>query len=377
MSLIIAQFNADLHRAGQQRVVVDLAKGFERRGHRSVVCTTLSEGELVQELRKEGITFNHFHLRKNYDIRAIVPILRYLDHQKVDAVITHGFYGSFIPRISVLLSQVPAFIHVEHNVSDQKRTYHILLNRILTKFTDRIVCVSENARTSLQKIEGVERTKVAVIPNGLNTERFRSALTEREVRRPVKRVGIVGRFSEQKGHTYFVTAAARVLRTYKNVEFVFVGDGALKPQIEKKVSDLGIEAHCHFLGERSDVGAILKTLDVFVLASLWEGLPISLLEAQYFGVASVVTDVGGNSEIVKNGRNGVVVPPKDPEKMALAVLRVLGDDTLRHTLGINGRELIERNYMLDKMVDSYLCLISDIMGQHQKRGRRFLSKLSA
>ncbi len=341
----------------------------------SLVCTTLSEGKLVQELRAEGITFKHFNLLKNYDIRAIIPIMRYLDHQKVDVVITHGFYGSFIPRISAILSKVPVFIHVEHNVSDQKRTYHILLNRVLTKFIDKIVCVSENAKNSLQKLERVKHTKVVVIPNGLSTDRFSFAPMKRGARPSVKRVGIVGRFSEQKGHIYFVAAAASIVQAYKNVEFVFVGDGPLRPQIEEKVRELGIEAYCHFYGERSDVGRILQSLDVFVLASLWEGLPISLLEAQYFGVASVVTDVGGNSEVIKNRQNGLLVPPKDPEAMALAVLQILSDDNLRHNFGINGRELIDRKYVLDKMVDSYLDLIADIMRQPQKNDRRLVSKL--
>lgn len=377
MNFTIAQFNADLHLAGQQRVVVDLAKGFKRRGHLPLVCTTLSEGELVREVVTEGIIFKHFNLTKNYDIRALIPIIRYLNHNKVDVVITHGFYGSLIPRISAILSRVPVFIHVEHNVSDQKRIYHILFNRVLTKFIDKIVCVSENASSSLRKIERVEQGKVTVIPNGLSSERFSPGTLKKVARSSLKRVGIVGRFSEQKGHAYFVAAAANIVKAYKDVEFILVGDGPLRPRIEEAVRELGIEAYCHFYGGRPEVGDILRTLDVFVLASLWEGLPISLLEAQYFGIASVVTDVGGNSEIIENGLNGWLVPPRDPERMARAVLHLLCDDSLRRNFGINGRRLIDRKYIIDKTVDSYLAVISEIMEQPHKKGHRIVSKLFA
>lgn len=363
MSLTIVQFTADLHRAGQQRVVVDLARGIRERGHRSIVCTTLSGGELEEELVSAGIAFRNFDLPKNYDIRGIRPVMTYLKRQRADAVITHAFYGSFVPRISAICSGIPALIHVEHNVSDEKRLYHVLINNIFSLFIDKIVCVSKEARRSLMKVEKVSARKVAVIPNGLNTERFSSEEGNEKPERKTKRVGIVGRFYEQKGHIYFVEAAARIARSYEKVEFVFAGDGPLRPFIEAKVREAGLESYCHFYGEVSDVEGLMRNLDVFVLPSLWEGLPISLLEAQYFGVPSVVTDAGGNSEIVRNGHNGLLVPPRDPAKLAAAVLEVLRNDNLRSEYGMNGKKLLEQEYSLDRMVDSYIELISDTLGR--------------
>ena len=360
MSLTIAQFTADLNRAGQQRVVVDLAKGFRSKGHRSLVCTTLSDGELEEELKPAGIGYRRFNLSKNYDLRAVVPIMKYLREQKIDVVITHGFYGSFIPRVSTLCARIPAFLHVEHNVSDQKRFYHVLINNFFSLFTDRIVCVSSKARESLLEIEKPVSSKVAVIPNGLNTERFSGSTT---INRPrdVKRVGIVGRFYEQKGHRYFIDAAALILQRDKAVEFVFVGDGPLRSDMEKRVLKAGIEAHCHFYGERSDIGELLRTFDVFVLSSLWEGLSISLLEAQFLGVPSVVTAVGGNPEIIRDGWNGLLVPPENPEQLASAVLRVLGDEALQRKFSENAKRLVAEKYTVDTMVNAYLELISELV----------------
>lgn len=361
MRLSIAQFAFGLQLAGQERVVVDLAKAFHKTGHKSLVCTTQFGGELVQELKLMKIPFRCLNLKKSYDLRAVIPVVRYLKDNRTNVVITHGNSGCLIPRIAAILSKVPVFIHVEHNISDYKRFYHIYINKILSSFTDKIICISENARQSLFQIERTSTDKVLVILNGLNIERFTTIENKRINKDGTKKVGIIGRFSEQKGHIYFVEAASKVIQSYKNVEFIYIGDGPLRPIIEKNVREYGIDSYSKFLGIRADVGTLFQTLDIFVLSSLWEGLPISLLEAQYFGVASVVTDVGGNPEVIKNGYNGLLVPPKDPAALASAILKVLRDDKFRHDLGMHGREIFMQKFSVEKMANAYLDLIYSIL----------------
>lgn len=361
MRLTITQFTFGLQLAGQERVVVDLAKAFHQKGHKSLVCTTQFEGELVKELESSGILFQCLGLRRSYDPRALTPVMRYLKDNKVDVVITHGNSGCLIPRIAAILSKVSAFIHVEHNVSDQKKFYHIFINKILSLFTDRIVCVSEQARQSLLQIERTKISKVVVILNGLNTERLMSIENKNKTQNATKRVGIVGRFYEQKGHIYFVKAAAEIVQSFKNVEFIFVGDGPLKQMIEQKVREYGLDSYSHFLGVRSDVGNLLQTFDVFVLSSLWEGLPISLLEAQYFGVASVVTEVGGNPEVIENGYNGLLVPAKNPEALASAILKVLNNENFRQELDLRARDVFAQKFSAEKMSNAYLKQINSIL----------------
>lgn len=361
MKLTIAQFISSLHLAGQERVVVDLAKAFKEKGHRSLVCSTKIGGELVKELESAEIAFQCLGLKNNYNPMSIIKVIRYLKDNRVDAVITHGNYR-LISRASAILMKVPAVIHVEHNVSDYKKYYHVLANRTLALFTDKIICISEDARRSLLQIEKTRPEKITVIPNGLNIERFNFAGNETKVGTDIKRVGIVGRFAEQKGHIYFVEAAARIVRAYKRVEFVFVGDGPLRTLIERKARELDIDKYCHFLGVRSDIGTLLPSFDVFVLSSLWEGLPISLLEAQCFGIASVVTDVGGNGEVVKNEYNGLLVEPKNADALAAAILRLLNDDRLRNEFGLRGREFFEERFSVGQMAESYLELINSLVG---------------
>lgn len=367
MSLTIAQFTFGLHLAGQERVVVDLAKAFQRKSHRSLVCTTMFGGELVQELELSNIPFQSLGLKKSYDPMALIPVMRYLKNNRVDVVITHGTRSSLIPRIAAILSKIPVFINVEHTISDHKNFYLIFINKILSSFTDKIICVSEQARQSLLKIEKTKLDKVLVIHNGLDISRFSSVKeTDKKENDKRKRVGIVASFSEVKGHIYFVRASAKIVQSFRNVEFIYVGDGPLRPIIEQKVKQYGVDTYSYFLGFRSDVGDLLQTFDVFVLSSLWEGLPISLLEAQYFGLASVVTEVGGVPEVIKNGYNGLLVPPKDSEAMASAILRVLRDNKLRNNLGLYGKEVFKQKFSIEKMSNAYLDLIYDILSSKRQ-----------
>jgi len=158
-----------------------------------------------------------------------------------------------------------------------------------------------------------------------------------------------------------VEAAKTVIKSFNNVQFMFIGDGPLKPSIEQKVKEYELEKYCHFLGQRLDIDTILPTLDVFVLSSLYEGLPISLLEAQYFGIASVATDVGGIPEVIEDGYNGLLVPPKDPQKLASAIMKVLTNDKLRDYLSANGRKIFNDKFTINRTAHAYMDLIYSIL----------------
>lgn len=357
MSLTIAQFTFGLQLAGQERVVVDLAKAFQRRGHRSLVCTTMFGGQLVGELEETNIPFYCLNLRKSYDPRALVSVVRYLRDNDVDVVITHGVSGCLIPRLGAALSRNVAFIHVEHNIANSKKLYHIFLDNVLALFADRVVCVSHRVRESISRSQRMSAGKTVVIHNGLGTERFSAHATCLRREEGPRRVGVVGRLNEQKGHIYLLEAAVRIVASVQDVEFVFIGDGNLRPMLERKVDEYGLRSYCHFLGVRNDVGDLLQTLDVFVLPSLWEGLPISLLEAQYLGIPSVATKVGGVPEAVTDGYNGLLVPPKDPAALASAILRVLSDDALRRDLSAHAKEVFADKFTVETMADSYLRII--------------------
>lgn len=252
---------------------------------------------------------------------------------------------------------MPVFIHVEHSISEQKRVYHILSSKVLSVFTDKIVCVSQNALNSYRDILRVSYDKLITIDNGLDVSRFHMAGRNISSFGQKKRVGVVANFSMAKGHLYLVDAATQIVNRYRNIEFILVGDGPLRHKIQEKVHVAGLKDYFQFLGSRRDVGDLLKTFDIFLLPSVFEGLPISLLEAQFFGLATVATNVGGIPEVIKDGYNGLLIPPRDPSSIANAVLRLLMDDHLRNKLGIKARNVFNSGFTLQIMVEKYLNLI--------------------
>ena len=342
-------------------MLVDLARYFKENGHVSLTLTTAAGGELAAELRRHDIAYQCLNAKDRASLKSLGRMISYMKKINPDVVITHGNYR-LVARIAAITTRVPVIIHVEHNISSYKKMYHIIINRILARFTDSIVCVSNTARDSLLEIEKTYPKKVIVIPNGVNIERFSNSDREEDIVGPL-RIGIVARFYEQKGHIFFVEAAERIVREDRDVEFWLVGDGPFRAKIEAQVAARGLQEYCRFFGFRADVAPLFKQLDIFVLSSLWEGMPISLLEAQYYGIPSVVTNVGGNPEVITNGFNGFLVPPKDADALARAILSLLRDKKMRQELGRRAREVFYEKYTIEKMGDSYLDLIGTIYGK--------------
>jgi glycogen(starch) synthase len=371
MRLKICQITSNLNLGGQERVLVDLARYFKDNGHDPLVWTTVANGELVEELLKHDIPYQGLHLKGKLLHCALKTMHSRMKKVSPDVVITHGNYR-ILARIAAITSRVPVRVHVEHNVSTYKKIHYIIVNRMLARFTDRIVCISDTARNSLLEIEKINPEKAIVIPNGVNTERFKSTDREEGIGAR-RRVGIIARFYEQKGHIFFVKAIEKVVREVRDVEFWFVGDGPLRAKIEAQVAAQGLQDYCLFFGFRADVASILKDLDLFVLSSLWEGMPISLLEAQYHGIPSVVTNVGGNPEVITDGFNGLLVPPKDPDALARSILKLLRDKEMSQELGRRAREVFFGKYTIEKMGTAYLDLIEAI---YATKGARMTGKVA-
>ena len=155
-------------------------------------------------------------------------------------------------------------------------------------------------------------------------------------------MGSISRLSEQKGHRYLLDAAARVLRRRPDTRFLIVGDGDQMEPLRRQAGALGIAPSVSFAGHRTDVPALLGALDVFCISSTYEGTPLALFEAMAAGKAIVSTAVDGCREVLEDGATGLLVPPRDPEALAAALLRTLDDAALRASLAKRAREASAR-----------------------------------
>ncbi len=170
-------------------------------------------------------------------------------------------------------------------------------------------------------------------------------------------VASAGRLEEQKGYEYLVRAARFVVDQHRGVGFVVAGCGPRRPALERLISELGLDDHFHLLGFRSDVPAVVASCDLFVSSSLWEGLPLAVLEAMLLTRPVVATDVGGTREVVRPGETGLLVPSRDPVGLAEAVRRLMVDPALARRCAIRGREvalaytdLASRAHDLDRLL---------------------------
>ncbi|OGD11773.1 MAG: hypothetical protein A2Y86_06315 [Candidatus Aminicenantes bacterium RBG_13_62_12] len=168
--------------------------------------------------------------------------------------------------------------------------------------------------------------------------------------RPGFVIGTIARLHRQKGLSYLLRAIPEILRAHPGARVVIAGGGPLRRRLEDEARRLGVGDAALFLGERTDAPALLGLFDVFVLSSLWEGLPYVLGEAAAAGIPILATDIEGTREVIRDGENGLLVPPADPAALALAVNLLLGDTALRRRLAASARKAIKEHFDLALML---------------------------
>jgi glycosyltransferase involved in cell wall biosynthesis len=243
-----------------------------------------------------------------------------------------------------------ALVLHEHFADPRMPAYQALADRVLAPLPDRAIAVSESTREFLVRERHVPAHRVRLIWNGAPLEEFRAvpAETARATRQGLGLsedalvVGSIGRLNEQKGHRYLLEAAARVLSAVPAARVLIVGDGDLEGALREQARTLGIADRVVFAGHRADIPAVLGAVDVFCISSTYEGTPLALFEAMTAGKAIVSTAVDGCREVLEDGLTGLLVPPRDPDALASALLRCLEDPDLRLSLAARAREASAR-----------------------------------
>ena len=234
------------------------------------------------------------------------------------------------------------------------------------RWCDAVVCNSQAAADRLLAT-GLSPNKISVIGNALPAEAFSAAPAALPKRSGVARVGMVARMNHRyKNHSGFLRIAAQLHRRMPDAEFLLVGDGPLRQQLENEASSLGLGASAIFLGDRQDMPAVVASMDVSVLTSDSESLSNVILEAMAAGLPVIAYDVGGNSELLSHQR-GALIPAGNETSFADAVQKLLADSALRQQLGRNARQFAQENFRLDRVRQRYAELYVKLL---QKKRRR-------
>ncbi|MBN2409486.1 MAG: glycosyltransferase family 4 protein [Candidatus Aminicenantes bacterium] len=359
---------------GGQTALLVLAENLAREAFHVFVCSG-GEGPLAEEVRRRGLAYIRVPMKKGFDFRSRNEIAAVLRQQRIDVLHTHGGVAGIHGRAAARLARTPAVVHTLHGIhylhyrNPLLRRLYVWLERRCSRITDRLVLVCQSDFRRASKHRLAPERNMRVILNGLDIlptpgtdqlDRLRSQLGWTPGR-PI--VGTVARLHRQKGVIHLLRAGRRILEAIPESRIAIVGDGPQAGRLKREARRLGLEERCLFLGERRDAPSLMALFDIFVLPSLWEGLPFVLVEAAALGRPIVATAVDGVPEILEDGRTGLLVPPGDPEALAGAVIRLLRDREEAGRLAEKAKALVPPRFPMRRMVEQTQNLYLELSGR--------------
>jgi len=336
-------------------------------------------GNLIQEAEKLGVKMisllplvRNIHPVK--DTIATLSICRILKKQKPDILHTHTSKAGFVGRWSGRFANVPRVIHTPHghvfygHFDKWRSNLFFFLEKLTAPVTDHVIALTEGEKNDYLKWSLYLPDRISVIHSGVDIDRYGISPSAREAKRrslnlhPNTRVvGTVGWLLPIKAPMVLLNAMLELWKSYPDIELVYVGKGPLLHSLQAHAAKHGVSDKVKFLGWREDVHEILPLLDVFVLPSLNEGMGRVLVEAMAAGKPVVASRIGGITDLVRDGKNGLLVPPGDKKALAEAIGCLLEQPNLARQMGAYGKE-ISRNFGLESMVAKIDSLYLKLLG---------------
>ena len=354
-----------LETGGLERVVTDLARLSDpNRVTAHVICLE-SGGMMVAEIERAGVPCEVMRAREMTRRARVLHLARRLRACRADILHTHNPGPHVHGVLARLLAGTPVLVHTKHGRNYPDNCWAVRANRAAAMLTSRIVAVSEDALRVAVDIERVPAAKVLRIVNGIDLDAFPPVPLDRAPRWSAVHVG---RLDLAKDQTTLLRAARLVANVVPEFRLDLVGDGPLRPALTQLADALDLGAHVRFAGAQANVQPWLASARLFILSSITEGTPLTLLEAMATGRAAVATAVGGNAEVVEAGVTGVIVPPRAPRALADAVVSLLRDDERLSHLGAEARTRAEQRYSAVEMARRYTGVYEAALQARARRG---------
>lgn len=349
---------------GAEKVVINLAKGLQTSGHNVVVGTLLDEKRsdriLTKHARESGIQIIEIPCNGKYDRRTIPFINKYMPEEQFDIVHSHGYKANFYAGFSHLPAGCKrvATCHNWLGKSPKMLFYRWLDKKVLERF-DAIIAVSELIRREIEKA-GISSGKINKIYNGIiigeysqNEGKADSVRKEFNISAADKVIGCVGRLSPEKGHQSLIKAIAGIKGELPNIKALIVGDGPLLGQLSNLAHKLNVFNQVIFTGVRQDIPDILAAIDIFVLPSSIEGLPLALLEAMAAKKPVIATRVGEVPQVIEHEVSGFLIQPNHHEELTEMIKYALNNQEKARQVAEKGFAELQARFSMQKMVESY------------------------
>jgi glycosyltransferase involved in cell wall biosynthesis len=365
---------------GAERVAIEVSKRLAPERFERSICATRWDQKLearptraraLEELSDHGVRFVGLQRRYALDLRSWRRFVMLMRRERIDILHAHKFGSNLWAALLGPLAGVPVVVAHEHTWSFEGGAMRRFIDRrVIARRCDVVVAVSREDRRRMISTEGLKPEDVVYIPNGIPP----LPLPEEEVRRTDLDigeddlvVGTVGVLREQKAFDVLVKAAALLGGEFPSLRVLIVGTGGQRRALEHLINELGLQSTVRLLGPRTDVPALLRTFDLAVCSSNFEGSPLTILEYMEAGLPVVSTRVGGVPDLVEDGVTGLLVDPGDPAALAGALAKLLGDRERRAEMGLKGRERRRSEFDIDVTVERIERLYEELY--RGKRGR--------
>ena len=357
-------FTVDGRIGGTEKMVISLATGLLKEEFSVAILTIKPIGSLHRSAQRMGVPAYTLDI----NIRSKIFLLpfrlyRFLLVYRPNILQSFLFSANIFGRLVGKAAGVPIVVGGQRSTDPWRRFYHNVIDRLTSPLCRFIVSNSQAGRRMLLRT-GIPPEKVMVIPNGVPSA---TPIPKEEAKsylgfsKDTLLVGSVGNLRSAKGYQYLLPAFREVIHKFPGAKLLISGAGPLRKDLEDFSGRLGLSGSVSFLGFQRNLSLFYSALDVFVLPSLWEGMPVALLEAFSHGLPVVATSVSGIPEVVTEGQEGFLVEPANPQQIAQKIIMLLEDEKRRLEMGRKGKERVEKDFSQDKMVSAYVKLYRDLI----------------
>ena len=354
-----------LETGGLENGLVNQINNIDTERYKISVCCLNSSGAMEKRIKNKQTKIIVIGEKPGKAYTLPFKIVAILKKEKVDIVYTHNCYSGIYGGIAARMLFKP-LIHGEHGFDYDENSGNIAntkKERFICRIANQITCVSVSLKKIVCENLRVKPSKVIIIPNGVDFERFSNIKNSATIKKDLKIdtdsivIGSVGRLHHQKNYELLIRSFANLKELY-NISMVLVGDGPERKRLHNLASELGVSNRIKFVGERDDIPFLLNLMDIFVLPSFLEGMSNTILEAMCAGCPVVASDVGGNPYIIANEKLGFLFKNNSQIDLSEKMKKLIDDRTLRLHIGLNSKKHVETHYSIDKMIMQYENLYS-------------------
>lgn len=353
-----------LDRGGAERTVVDLINHASVQIKSQLVSMKkipiggkILEQELLQNEKKITVIGQRHPL----DILALIKLWWYIRKEKPDIVHTHLFGGDLYGRIAARLAKVPVIVSTEQNINANEGRIRRWIKKRTAPLSQAIVAVSKAVSRNAIAFEGAPVRNIHIIYNSVDVKLFTG---KKETQRKVFRIGSLGRLSEQKNHKELISAV-KLLPQEREIECLIAGQGNLKENLVEQIQSAHLENRVKLVGLQDDISSFFSQIDIFILPSLWEGLPIVLLEAGAAGLPVIVSDILPHQEIIDNSKNGFLYESGSSQDLANMITYLYEHKAVRDQLGQALRKTVQNKFDVSVMISKYESLYRDLLKAYE------------